>query len=455
MDDGIGGSPDYASCLVHSRLCRSDLDSAGFFVNLQKSVWEPSRVGTWLGFHLDFSLNFITVPLPKITKLQESISRILALRFVNTKDLASVAGQLNSMFLAIGNVRLMSRAMYAQITAQNSWYSNFRLEDSVVEELSFWQSNLDHLNGRRIWFKSSAVRVAYSDASDTGYGGYIVELGPQVAAQGVWSADLAQESSTMREILAVRNVLQSFATKLAGLCVKWHTDNQNVARIIGVGSRKSGLQSEAKHIFEVCVHHGISIEPEWIPRFSNEQADYLSRIVDFDDWSVSPHIFRFLDLKWGPHSIDCFADEHNHLLPRFDSRFWNPYCEAMDTFTRSWDFDNNWVCPPPHLVLRTLRHMRSCCAQGTLIVPLWRSAPFWPLLTSDGSHLAHFVEDWVDLPPLKTTFCTGRHSSGVFGKEILILGFWLFVLISDLRGFFFITGFCTRDQGWCSQCSSA
>ena len=284
LDDGIGGSPDYASCLVHSRLCRSDLDSAGFFVNLQKSVWEPSQVGTRLGFHLDFSLNFITVPLPKIAKLQESISRILALRFDNAKDLASVAGQLHSMFLAIGNiVRLMSRATYAQISTQNSWSSNFYLEDSVVEELVFWQSNLDHLNGRRIWFQSSAVRVAYSDASDTGYGGYIVELGPQVAAQGVWSADLAKESSTMREILAVRKVLQSFAPKLAGLCVKWHTDNQNVARTIGVGSRKSGLQSEAKRIFEVCVHHGISIEPEWVPRSSNEQADYLSRVVDFDD----------------------------------------------------------------------------------------------------------------------------------------------------------------------------
>ena len=53
--------------------------------------------------------------------------------------------------------------------------------------------------------------MAYSDASDTGYGGYIVELGPQVAAQGVWSADSALGNSTMREILAVRKVLQSFA----------------------------------------------------------------------------------------------------------------------------------------------------------------------------------------------------------------------------------------------------
>ena len=61
--------------------------------------------------------------------------------------------------------------------------------------------------------------------------------------------------------------------------------------------------------------------------------------------------------------------------------------------------------------------MRSPCPQGTLIVALWRSAPFWPLLTTDVSHLAHFFEDWVDLSPLKTTFCMGRHSFGVFGRE--------------------------------------
>jgi len=66
----------------------------------------------------------------------------------------------------------------------------------------------------------------------------------------------------MREIVVVRKVLHSFAPKLAGLCVKWHTDNQNVVRIIDVGSRKSSLQVEAKRIFEICVLNGISIEPD-------------------------------------------------------------------------------------------------------------------------------------------------------------------------------------------------
>ena len=82
----------------------------------------------------------------------------------------------------------------------------------------------------------------------------------------------------MREILALKNVFQSFAPKLAVLCVKWHTDKQNVARII-----ESGLQSEGKCIFNICFHHGISMEPEWVPRSRSEQADYLSCIVDFDD----------------------------------------------------------------------------------------------------------------------------------------------------------------------------
>ena len=35
-----------------------------------------------------------------------------------------------------------------------------------------------------------------------------------MAAQGVWSADFTKESSTVREILAVRKVLQSFCLSL-------------------------------------------------------------------------------------------------------------------------------------------------------------------------------------------------------------------------------------------------
>jgi len=31
---------------------------------------------------------------------------------------------------------------------------------------------------------------------------------------------------------------------------------------------------------------------EWIPRSGNEVADYLSKIVDFDDWGVKNSYFH-------------------------------------------------------------------------------------------------------------------------------------------------------------------
>ena len=54
---------------------------------------------------------------------------------------------------------------------------------------------------------------------------------------------------------------------------------------------------------------------EWIPRTENERADYISRIVDTDDWAVSDIIFNQCEQMWGPHSIDRFASYFNTKIP--------------------------------------------------------------------------------------------------------------------------------------------
>ena len=50
-------------------------------------------------------------------------------------------------------------------------------------------------NCQPIWQSPSAVRVVYADASDTGYGGYVVEHGDCVV-YGQWTEHEAQQSST-------------------------------------------------------------------------------------------------------------------------------------------------------------------------------------------------------------------------------------------------------------------
>ena len=94
----------------------------------------------------------------------------------------------------------------------------------------------------------------------------------------------------------------------------------------------------------------VRIESEWIPREANQQANFISCIVDSDNRCIHPDLFVKLDAKRGPHTVDRFASYFNTQLPRFNSRFWNLGSEAVDTFTCNWEGENNWWCPPVYLI---------------------------------------------------------------------------------------------------------
>ena len=149
-------------------------------------------------------------------------------------------------------------------------------------------------------------------------------------------------------------------------------------------------------IFETCFHYSIKLEMDWIPRSDNDTADYISKVRDFDNWKVhvNPAIFHSLDRVWGPFSVDCFVSDYNYQLERFHSKFCVPNAEAVDTFTVNWTGETCWLVPPLYLIGRALLHAEACKASGAIVVPLWKSAAFWPLLCLDGRHLAPFIHAW-------------------------------------------------------------
>ena len=115
--------------------------------------------------------------------------------------------------------------------------------------------------------------------------------------------------------------------------------------ILQFGSRKADLHHEALEVFKLCQEKNIRLHPEWMPREENEQADFYSKIVDEEDWQLSPQLFQNLDERWGPHSLDCFASLETKQLERFCSRWWNPGCAQIDAFTMAWEEENVWVAP--------------------------------------------------------------------------------------------------------------
>ena len=66
---------------------------------------------------------------------------------------------------------------------------------------------------------SQCVGVVYSDASDSGFGGYFVQCGQNMVS-GSWSDKEMRTSSTLREILAGKYVILSLLDQQSGLTVK-------------------------------------------------------------------------------------------------------------------------------------------------------------------------------------------------------------------------------------------
>ena len=88
-------------------------------------------------------------------------------------------------------------------------------------------------------------------------------------AHGLWNEGGIEMSSTFRELKAVLLVLESIAAKLMHATI----DNQNVVRILQVGSRKLNLQQKVVKVLNLSLQYQINEEPCWIPRGSNQYAD--------------------------------------------------------------------------------------------------------------------------------------------------------------------------------------
>jgi hypothetical protein len=52
------------------------------------------------------------------------------------------------------------------------------------------------------------------------------------------------------------------------------------------------------------------------------KMDALSRWEDKDDWEVADWVFQLTEERWGPHTVDRFADERNSKYKNWNSKYW-------------------------------------------------------------------------------------------------------------------------------------
>ena len=333
LDDGWVFNSDYEEACRVSRHIRSDLWKCGVVWSIKKCVWSPERIVDWLGMTWNASELTLKITEKRIEKLKLTGADIMVAGSVSVRRLASWVGQVISLGPVMGGVtRLRSRYAQMVIAKAVSYDEMVAVSSKVMKELLFWQENVRRLNCRDCARGAPPVTVEVKgDASASGCGSF-------VEGEHLWTARLFSEEereahSTWRELENVHFSLVAMKDALKGRSVNFLIDNQSAVSIIKNGSMKEDCHLLALEIQEVCTANSIVLHSQWVPREDNKEADALSRLpeeVDTDDWGLSAQFFTLLDARWGPFSVDCFANFYNRKVKKFYSLWRTPGTAGVD-----------------------------------------------------------------------------------------------------------------------------
>ena len=135
------------------------------------------------------------------------------------------------------------------------------------------------------------------------------------------------------------------------------------------GSKTLELQDLVSWIYDSAEQHNFGIQAMWIPRTLNERSDFNSHLNEYNhyDFCLTRDAFAQIEQRFGPHSIDRFASDISHQLPRYNTKYFSPRAEALDAFSLNWAGDNNYLFPPPSLAGRAMYHASVCGADITIV----------------------------------------------------------------------------------------
>ena len=441
LDDFILIASSLAEALSQRAECERDMARLGLVRKVNKGMWEPATVFSWLGVGVDTIRGVFFVPDEKMAKVTEEAQRALqasrAGRAVPLLQVARFGGLAVSLSIPMPPARLMCRDLYAVLrnslrAVKHNTLSRFhflrrvRLTPAAQVELEWWVNHIRAHATAPIW-PPTRVLVCATDASDSGWGGW---LDPNIAdpnrytfdstamakARGTWTVEQRARPIAWRELFAVLAALRSFSSILRGHHVRLLIDNGTAAYALNKGGSRSDaeLTALAREVWHKCISLRVSLSAIHVRGrvADGGLADDLSRRLpcDREDWALAPDLFARLEARWGPHDVDRFASAGNAKLPRYDSLFSDPNAEAIDAFSVPWHGQNNYVNSPFALISRALQHALSERANCTFVVPAWTAQPWWPTL-------CQLARDWLELPRRLDTFIPGRVAQFYVGRR--------------------------------------
>ncbi|OXA56621.1 Polyprotein P3 [Folsomia candida] len=229
-------------------------------------------------------------------------------------------------------------------------YGKVSLSVEAKSDLSWWILNAGKFYNNL--HKPKPQCIITTDASPTGWGAWIEADGKEI--HGHWSGEFLDYHINVLEIWAVFLGLRFLI-------------------------KTRGIHTFAKKLWRWAESHDITIAANYINTKDNYVADKLSRKQnDSSDFMLSTFYFDRICREFGVPEIDLLVSHGTTQCKRFYSYKPDPTSEGIDAFSFTW-VEHFYAFPPFNLVNRVINKIIEDKSEGIVVVPEWKSQPWFPL----------------------------------------------------------------------------
>ena len=225
-----------------------------------------------------------------------------------------------------------------------------------------------------------------TDASDIGWGAQLCALKNGVWSEIAtcsqhWTRDQQRLHITHREALASALAVDLVLDRISpGSRLEVQSDAMSTAIAWNKGSKVPAINLPISAQRLALAAKKVCVFSSFLPGHLNKRADWLSRNIDALNYRLHPRVFhKVCKLFNFKPEVDLFASSLNAQLPAYCS--WRADRKSLgNAWALTWDRPA-WANPPWQLIQRVLNKVVRDHSTLLVCLPVWRSAPWWGLLT--------------------------------------------------------------------------
>lgn len=382
IDDSFLQGDTHSDCTENVMATAMLFQELGFYLHDNKSVFQPTQQLIFLGFQLDSCKMIVSPTTKKVSKTVHACTQLKNKELPLILDVAEVIGILVSNFPGVECGPLHYRSLEKDKTIalklyKGNYQSRMQLSASSLLDLDWWVHNMTH-SKRDIVHPNPSI-VLQSDASKLGWGAVYGEA----SIGGRWTPCEAKAHINILELQAAFFSLKSFANNATNAHVQLQIDNTTAVFYVNNmgGSRSPELNALTLEIWEWCIKRTIWLSAVHVPGKQNVEADKESRsFSDRHEWTLNKQVFQKILASHPNLNIDLFATRLNNQLSTYCSWKPDPGSAHVDAFSLNWSNYAFYAFPPFSLVPRCVQKIIQDKAKGILVVPLWTTQSWFPLV---------------------------------------------------------------------------